>query len=235
MNAKDILMRAVQCDQAGRILEAQHLYQDGIQILMDLVAGESEVSKKKVFYERIKEYIDRAEQIKDRIQKHVIRGELVVNKPIDDNSTGNSYQSLFGQYLNMDVKEVLLEEPYLCEKYHFQNLVTFLELLVKNCRNLKYVRVVTKTDAKAPENQRNLLEQIRTDMSTRNVTLSIKFEETLHDRKIVLSNGYIIKIGRGLHFFKANNPLYTLGLCDYHFRKCYQTDVDIWRTKNFVA
>lgn len=39
MNAKDILMRAVQCDQAGRILEAQHLYQDGIQILMDLVAG----------------------------------------------------------------------------------------------------------------------------------------------------------------------------------------------------
>lgn len=67
----------------------------------------------------------------------------------------------------------------------FQNLVTFLELLVKNCRNLKYVRVVTKTDAKAPENQRNLLEQIRTDMSTRNVTLSIKFEETLHDRKIV--------------------------------------------------
>lgn len=76
------------------------------------------MSKKKVFYERIKEYIDRAEQIKDRIQKHVIRGELVVNKPIDDNSTGNSYQSLFGQYLNMDVKEVLLEEPYLCEKYH---------------------------------------------------------------------------------------------------------------------
>lgn len=235
MNAKDILMRAVQCDQAGRILEAQHLYQDGIQILMDLVGDESDVAKKKVFYERIKEYIDRAEQIKDRVQKHVIRGELVINKPIDDNSTGNSYQSLFGQYLNADVKEVLLEEPYLYEKYQFQNLVTFLELLVKNCRHLKYVRVVTKTDTKAPENQSNVLEQIRADMAKRNVTLSIKFEDTLHDRKIVLSNGYIIKIGRGLHFFKATNPLYSLGLCDYDFRKCLQTDVDIWRTRNFIA
>lgn len=79
---------------------------------------ELDVSKKKVFYERIKEYIDRAEQIKDRVQKHVTRGELVKNIPIDDNSTGNSYQSIFGQYLNVDVKEVLLEEPYLHEKYH---------------------------------------------------------------------------------------------------------------------
>ncbi|XP_036345773.1 MIT domain-containing protein 1-like [Rhagoletis pomonella] len=235
MNAKDILMRAVQCDQAGRILEAQNLYQDGIQILMDLVSDENDVAKKKVFYERIKEYIDRAEQIKERVQNHVIRGELVTNIPIDEDSAGNSYESLFGKYLNAEVKEVLLEEPYLHEKYHFQNLITFLELLVKNCRHLKYVRVVTKTDNKASENQKTILEQIRTDMARRNVSLTYKFEDTLHDRKIVLSNGYIIKIGRGLHFFKATNPLFSLGLCDYDFRKCLQTDVDIWRTKNFVA
>uniref|UniRef100_A0A0K8UG29 MIT domain-containing protein 1 n=1 Tax=Bactrocera latifrons TaxID=174628 RepID=A0A0K8UG29_BACLA len=135
MNAKDILMRAVQCDQAGRILEAQHLYQDGIQILMDLVGDESDVTKKKVFYERIKEYIDRAEQIKDRVQKHVIRGELVSNKAIDDNSTGNSYHSLFGQYLNADVKEVLLEEPYLYEKY---------QVCVYSNENNKHSRTTTK-------------------------------------------------------------------------------------------
>ena len=40
MNAKEILMKAVQCDQAGRILEAQYNYQEGIQILMELVEGE---------------------------------------------------------------------------------------------------------------------------------------------------------------------------------------------------
>ncbi|XP_067629988.1 MIT domain-containing protein 1-like [Eurosta solidaginis] len=235
MNAKDILMRAVQCDQAGRILEAQNLYQDGIHILMDLLPGESDVAKKKVFYERIKEYIERAEQIKERIQKHVTRGELVTNIPIVENSVGNSYQSLFGAYLNADVKEVLIEEPYLHERHHFENLVTFLELLVKNCRHLKYVRLVTKTDQKGSENQREVLEQITTDMSRRNVTFSTKFEDTLHDRKIVLSNGYIIKIGRGLNFFKARNSRYSLGLCDYDFRKCRQTDVDIWRAKNCMA
>ena len=49
-----------------------------------------------------------------------------------------------------------------------------------------------------------------------------------------LSNGFIIKIGRGLHFFKANNPLFSLGLTDYDFRKCLQTDIDIWHTSKMT-
>lgn len=39
MNAKDVLMKAVQCDQENRILEAQNYYQEGIEMLMNLVNG----------------------------------------------------------------------------------------------------------------------------------------------------------------------------------------------------
>ncbi|XP_013116647.1 MIT domain-containing protein 1 [Stomoxys calcitrans] len=233
MNAKDILIKAVQCDKEGRILEAQSLYQDGIQILMDVVADETDAAKKKVYYERIKEYIDRAEQIKIRVQKHAETGEIVANIPIDENSCGHSYRSLFGKYLNTDVKEILLDEPYLTERYQFQNLLAFAELAVKQSKNLKYIRLITKPDSKNPDGQAAILKQIKDDLAKREITLTIKYEPSLHDRKIVLSNGYIIKIGRGLHFFKAISPLYSLGLCDYDFRKCLQTDVDIWRTKNF--
>lgn len=43
MNAKEILMKAVVCDQSGRILQALAHYQDGIKILMDLVNGKSKI------------------------------------------------------------------------------------------------------------------------------------------------------------------------------------------------
>ncbi|XP_075161914.1 MIT domain-containing protein 1 isoform X1 [Haematobia irritans] len=232
MNAKDILIKAVQCDKAGRILEAQQLYQDGIQILMDVVADETDAAKKKAYYERIKEYIDRAEQIKIRVQKLAETGEIEANIPIDDNSTGHSYKSLFGKYLNDKVKEILIDEPYLNERYQYQNFVAFVELAVKQCIQLTYIRLITKPHPNDTQAQAAIFKQIKDDLLRRNITLDIKFEQTLHDRKIILSNGYIIKIGRGLHIFKPINPLYSLGLCDYDFRKCLQTDVDIWRTKN---
>jgi len=50
-----------------------------------------------------------------------------------------------------------------------------------------------------------------------------------------LSNGYIIKIGRGLHFYKPANPMYSIGLVNYKFRKCLQTDVDIWRNSSAAS
>lgn len=75
------------------------------------------MGKKKIFNERIKEYIDRAEQIKKRVQNHVSHGELIAHISIDENSTGFSYKTLFGKYINSNIKEVLLEEPYLIDRY----------------------------------------------------------------------------------------------------------------------
>uniref|UniRef100_A0A1A9VHM4 MIT domain-containing protein n=1 Tax=Glossina austeni TaxID=7395 RepID=A0A1A9VHM4_GLOAU len=229
MNAKEILMKAVVCDQTGRLLQALAYYQDGIKILMDLVNEETDVGRKKVYHSRIKEYLDRAEQIKERISRFGHSGSLLHSVSIEDGATGYSYHTLIGKYLSNEVKEVLIEEPYLVERY--QNLINFLEVIIKNCADLKFVRLVTKTDTKNPANQMTALDNIKTDLSVREIILHFTFEDTLHDRKILLSSGYVIKIGRGLHFYKPNNPRYTLGMCDYDFRKCLQTDVDILRIK----
>ncbi|EDX09138.1 GD13796 [Drosophila simulans] len=105
LNAKKLLIRAVECDQVGRILEAQTLYTEGIAQLMQFVNGEPDEAKRMGFLTRIKD----------------------------------------------------------------------------------------------------------------------------------LSNGYIIKIGRGLHFYKAANPMYSIGLVNYKFRKCLQTDVDIWRNSSAAS
>lgn len=54
-----------------------------------------------------------------------------------------------------------------------------------NCKHLKYFRLITKKDIGNSEQQRNNLEQIRADLERRHISFFIKFEETLHDRKIL--------------------------------------------------
>lgn len=237
LNAKELLIRAVECDQVGRILEAQTLYTEGIAQLMQFVNGEPDEVKRKGFLTRIKEYMDRADAIKARINGKLMLGEVVSHVSIDENDTGFDYDQLFGKYMDDKTVEIMLEEPYMTQNYQYQNLIRFLELAATNCPNLKYFRLITKEykDAKNPDQQETNLGQIKGDLERRNVTVYIKYEDSLHDRKIYLSNGYIIKIGRGLHFYKPANPMYSIGLVNYKFRKCLQTDVDIWRNSSAAS
>lgn len=43
-----------------------------------------------------------------------------------------------------------------------------------------------------------------------------------------LSNGWIIKIGRGLDYFKAPNGKFVLGSCDLELRPCSETTIDVF-------
>ncbi|ALC44827.1 CG14985 [Drosophila busckii] len=230
LQAKDLLIRAVSCDQSGRILEAQTLYQNGIAMLMTFVTDEPDEVKRKGFLTRIKEYMDRADAIKARVNGKLSLGEVVTHISIEEDDVGYDYEQIFGKYMDSKTVEIMLEEPYLAQNYQFQNLIRFLELAVTNCPNFKYIRLITKEDTKNLDQQKTNIGQIKADLERRKIAFFIKYEETLHDRKIYLSNGYIIKIGRGLHFYKASNPMYSIGLNNYRYRKCLQTDVDIWRT-----
>lgn len=78
-------------------------------------------NKKKVYLERIHQYIDRTEQIKHRVQSTIAKGRVALNVAIDEDSTGHSYRSLFGKYLNADVKEIIIEESYLLDRYQVYN------------------------------------------------------------------------------------------------------------------
>ena len=58
------------------------------------------------------------------------------------------------------------------------------------------------------------------------------FVLSFHDR---FSNGWVIKIGRGLDYFKAPTGKFAVGYCDFDLRPCHSTTVDIFhrtRTKS---
>lgn len=122
MLGKALLIRAVECDQSGRILEAQTLYQDGIAQLMSFVHSEPDEVKKKGFLTRIKEYIDRADAIKARVNGKMMLGEVVTHLSIEENDTGNDYDQIFGQYMTDKTIEIMLEEPYLTQNYQVNSL-----------------------------------------------------------------------------------------------------------------
>lgn len=71
------------------------------------------------------------------------------------------------------------------------------------------------------------LSAIKNDLKNQNIQLNIIFCESLHDRQTRFSNGWIIKIGRGLDYFKRANK-FTLGFFDLNQRKCHQTTINVF-------
>lgn len=78
---------------------------------------EPDPDKKAYLQKKLGEYMSRAEQIKESIKDKQSRGQIVDKIHILANGSGYSYNTLFGKYLDDNVKEISLEEPYLRDFY----------------------------------------------------------------------------------------------------------------------
>ena len=65
------------------------------------------------------------------------------------------------------------------------NFLRLCELLVKSCKSLAEIHLLTGTDPspQAKEEQVRKLEELKADLLTRNINLTISFSDTLHDRR----------------------------------------------------
>jgi len=154
------------------------------------------------------------------------RGEICDRIHIAESATNFGYDRIFGKYLKEDVKEIQIEEPYLKEHYQLCNLVMFCELAVTQCTNLKCIKVTTNKDSNP--DQAKGLGFLTDSLAKHNIMLYVDFTTNLHDRQVLLSNGYIIKIGRGLNYFKPLPNKLSLGGFNFNFRECRETNVDIF-------
>lgn len=104
---------------------------------------------------------------------------------IAENSTGHSYDKLFGKYLDGDVQEIIIEEPYLGRPFQLYNLLMFVEMCVAGCPKLRIIKVITK-HGEDPKEQETAFSHIRTDlMEIRGIKLVIEYSTSLHDRSIM--------------------------------------------------
>ncbi|XP_017018939.1 MIT domain-containing protein 1 [Drosophila kikkawai] len=228
------IISALKCEQTGHIMEAILLYEESTFKLKEM--AEAEPNRRQLCSKYLKIYEARAKQLRDQVKSHLHASRMLDHISIERGARGRSYQRLLGPYLDDSVREAHLNEPNLTEAQHFRNLINFLEVLVKNCRYLKYIRVTTRPDVLMPQKQLQILQQMKTDLAGGNIQMNYQMDESLHDRKIVLSSGVLIKIGKGLHYFEPvqEGSVYSLGLCDFDFRKCQATEVDIWKCRAFA-
>ncbi|XP_051172438.1 MIT domain-containing protein 1-like [Leptopilina boulardi] len=227
--AANILQRAVEMDKKEQYTMALVLYQEGLEILVNSIKETTDQTKKKHFQGRASQYMDRAERIKSLIEDRKSRGKYREQIKIENGSSGYGYGSVFGRFLDASVTQIQIEDPYIRSFHQCQNLVRFCELAVQKCHSLTKINLITTRDSTEDvKNQFARLDELGKSLLKRSINLLIDYSETLHDRRITLSNGWVIKIGRGLDYFKAPDGKFSLGACDLELRSCLETIVDIY-------
>ncbi|XP_067150650.1 MIT domain-containing protein 1 isoform X3 [Apteryx mantelli] len=206
----ETVRRAVELDLASRFQESLMCYQEGIDLLLQeslpkclcFTATKDEV-KKQHYRQKISEYMTRAEDIKKHIEKEKQDGKYHKQIKIDENATGFSYEKLFQEYLNEIVTEVWVEDPYIRHVHQLYNFLRFCEMLVKGPCKVKTIHLLTSYDEGSGKIQQiSSLEEIKQSLKNHGVTLNVSFSSSIHDREIRFNSGWMIKIGRGLDYFK---------------------------------
>ncbi|NWX24281.1 MITD1 protein, partial [Aegotheles bennettii] len=158
---------------------------------------------------------------------------------IEENATGFSYEKLFLEYLTEIVSEVWVEDPYIrsllndVKLLQLYNFLRFCEMLVKAPCKVKTIHLLTSYDEGGGRTQQlSGLEEIQQSLRNYGVTLNIAFSSSIHDREIRFNNGWMIKIGRGLDYFKKPQGRFSIGYCDFDLRPCHETTVDVFHTKH---
>ncbi|XP_068602899.1 MIT domain-containing protein 1 [Brachionichthys hirsutus] len=231
-SAISVLKRAVELDQSGSFEECLVYYQEGIQLLIDVLKGMKDESKRGIYRDKIKSYIDRAEQIKAHVKQMKEDGKYHEQIRIAEDATGYSYEALFKPYISNLLTEVWVEDPYVRHIHQLYNFLRFCEMLVKASCKVKAIHLLTTREETDGGQQSGALAEMKESLSAQGLTLDLQYSSTIHDREIRFNNGWIIKIGRGLNYFKKPTGRFSIGYCDYDLRQCHETSVDIFHTKH---
>jgi ATP-dependent Lon protease len=144
------------------------------------------------------------------------------------NSTGFSYESIIGPYIN-GANSIVIEDPYIRATHQVHNFVRFCEAVVK-CPSIRKISLITAYDNDTDVKQMaERLDELKQSLLEIDIDLDVKVNEKMHDREIRISNGWTIKIGRGLDFYQKPDSWFGVGSNDLNHRKCLETKVDIFR------
>ncbi|MEX2442606.1 MAG: BREX system Lon protease-like protein BrxL [Alkalispirochaeta sp.] len=141
---------------------------------------------------------------------------------------GQSYESIFGEYLP-GAKEIIVEDPYIRAKHQIGNFVRFCETVVNTAPAKKIHLTTGSDDDRSVSEQDAAFEDLAQSLRDLGVTFTWEYSDTIHDRAVRLSNGWTIKIGRGLDLYQPPESWYTIGANDMDLRPCRETTVDVFR------
>lgn len=163
-------------------------------------------------------------------------GDHIEFKIIKD-SDGNSYEKVFSEFFKMqdNLHSVEIFEPWIANIYQVDNLYQFCRMMIKFSNGIKKIQLITKKHGGFSQEER--LKVIGNKLAKVDIVFDFKIDRDLHDRKVELSNGWVIKLGRGLNYFQSpnKNGYYPYGKYPYdqNLRKCLKTEIDFSHRNNY--
>lgn len=154
---------------------------------------------------------------------------------IADGATGYGYDRVFGPYM-VGADSITVEDPYIRYRYQVDNFSRFCALAV----SLGSVRQITLKSGTAfgedLDEADSRLETLKRDLAkNHDVTFRWSRSEKNHDREVLFSNGWIVKVGRGLDIYYAPESWASVGASNFNLRKCRQTKVDVFRSSSALT
>ncbi|XP_011198968.2 MIT domain-containing protein 1 [Bactrocera dorsalis] len=230
---KELIMRALECELSGHVLEARMLYEESLVKLQICTDNEQNEDMLDSYRKYLSSYEKHVQRLRDQIEQNLFSCKITEHIAIPEGSRGRSYEKLIGCYLNDKVSVVHIYEPCLTQSCHLEHFINFVEVLVKNCSNLMFLRVITRASPKSSNLQKDVLNDLREELDSGNISFNYQFDEQLKKPRIVFNNGVVIRCRRGLHIYKPLAKYYKLGLYDFDFRRCESAEVDIYQGKPF--
>lgn len=151
-------------------------------------------------------------------------------KLIRDNQSGISYDNLFGAYL-LGATDVTLVDPYIRQPFQIRNFMEFVKLLAekKEPENEIKLHLVTTCDEEYLETTTEAFNSIVYSVESIGIILTYEFDNFIHDRHIVLNNGWKIILGRGLDLWQKTGGWYDINEYVQEKRICKSCELTFLR------
>lgn len=158
--------------------------------------------------------------------KNLKGGQVIIR----DNQTGISYKKLFGDYIENST-HITITDPYIRLPYQFRNLMELVELITQKTDREQEVkiRLITVNAEEYIEGFKDKLAQLEYALESMGITFDFEFQDALHDRSIVLDNGWKIILGRGLDIWQKTNGWYDLSEFIQEKRQCKACEITYLR------
>jgi GTPase SAR1 family protein len=146
---------------------------------------------------------------------------------IPDGKTGYGYDRVFGPYLNQ-AETITVEDPYIRKRYQIDNFAHFCSLAISRGA-VRHIILKTGTAfGEDLDDADSRLENLKRELAKdHGIKMEWSRSAKLHDREVIFSNGWIVKVGRGLDIYYPPESWSSVGVSNYSLRRCRQTKVDV--------
>ena len=170
--------------------------------------------------------IDKHEELKNTDISLVPPNLEAGQKIIRDNQTGISYDLLFASYL-INATEIIVTDPYIRLPYQLRNFMEFAKLIGEKKAIDQEVKLhlITSNNEDYIENAKEAFQRMAYSLESIGILFTYEFNDNIHDRNIILDNGWKIILGRGLDIWQKTGGWFDINEYVQEKRLCKACEI----------